>query len=131
MTPNRMRSVLQALLVAAAVPAWAQSASLDGTWTATISKPGSSDSRAELVIKGAQGTWTILAGDAGSGAANCIARPFPVIVAAQPGGRWRLSIEAATTVRGCRNRRVMLKAVDAKTLAGELGSGHAVSLVRE
>ncbi len=131
-----MRSpLLIAVLLAAAVGAIGAGAQvgagLEGTWGATVTKPGSPDGSAELVIQGSQGTWTNLARNGSDGHDGCVGHPFPVVVAAQAAGGWRLSIEASTVARGCKNHRVTLKAIDARTLAGELDSGHAVRLVRE
>jgi len=121
--------VLLFAMALAGLPVLAEPA-FDGEWTASYTSGGGNAREADVRIAGREGTWALRARPGKDKKDPCVGRPFPLVLSDGGPGAAVLRVEASATVSGCDDRRLNLKVVDAKTLAGEFSNGTAVTLTR-
>lgn len=123
---NAARTLCAGALTAAC--AFVQSpAAMDGEWGAWITQETAVPRNARLVFRAGGSAWRTLARDSGN---RCTSILKPMTWRRREGGGYEVHVHASQALAGCRDDRMVLKQIDARTPRGHSDAGGGIVLTR-
>lgn len=129
-----MRQSLAASLLSLTLfaPAFAQSAGgIEGAWAGYFSAPNGVKVKAELTVRGTEGTWRAFVPQTQLRVNPCTERPHAVAITEMAPGKFKLVIQASKTLDGCQDAHATVSLTEPSVLEGKFGDGRELSLKRK
>jgi len=104
----------------------------DGTWIATFGSQGEAVNSAEIVLKGATGTWTSINNKTDRTLLKrpCDHRELPATVLKSSPAELIILVDGEQVLQGCGRKKIIVKPVDDKRLEGRFAKGQKIMLIR-
>ena len=115
-----------------ACPAIAQQpGAIDGAWVGHFTAPTGVKVKAELTVRGGEGTWRSYVPQTQMRVNQCVERPNPVAIAEPTPGQFKLVIQASKVLSGCQDAHATVQLIDSSTLEGKFADGRNLTLKRK
>lgn len=108
-----------------------QAGGLDGAWSGYFSAPNGAKVKADLTVRGTQGTWRAFVPQTQLRVNPCTERPHTVAITETAPGRFKLVIQASKTLDGCQDAHATVALAGPNVLEGKFGDGRELSLKRK
>jgi len=104
----------------------------DGAWIATFGSQGQAVNSAEIVLKGATGTWTSINNKTDRTLLKrpCDHRELPATVLKSSPAELIILVDGEQVLQGCGRKKIIVKPVDDKRLEGRFAKGQKIMLIR-
>lgn len=104
---------------------------IEGTWAGYFSAPNGAKVKAELTVRGSEGTWRSFVPQTQLRVNPCTERPHAVAITEAAPGKFKLVIQASKTLDGCQDAHATMALVEPNVLEGKFGDGRELSLKRK
>ena len=126
-----IRMLALAACLCGSTPVLAQDvAALSGGWWGHVQLPGGMRVEVTMRAEGAKGTWTAMPLTGLREPNPCLSRPLPMELSTVAPEVFKIEIQAAKAIQGCRDGQATVKLIDGRVLEGKFADGRPLKLER-